>query len=346
MNHVKNTHKVGPIPVAITYFRCDRCSGVNSLQSDKQSLIAHIYKSHGLMKVEFCSKCSYASTTEGMLQKHINNAHMKVKDGPTVSLNKQVKVIDVKNARKGIGDTPSPSPNKRVRVIEVGRNIVMSKLPGQSFKCEQCPYVTVTRQGIRQHMKANHEGFACRDRNLSFALENQLKAHNSAYHNHADKDQCESTMEVQHQNGASTLLKRVKCETVTKVKTVVVKRPKQPERPFKCEHCPYTAITNSSLEGHVRSNHEGFACQECGKSFGLENQLKAHNSAYHNHVDKYRCESTMEVTQEVGASTLIKRVKCEYSAMGKKDFEVRLKNLSQLELKSYFLTHFLRNESA
>ena len=375
MSHVKSVHKVGPIPVAIRYYKCVRCSFSSTTEGTLEKHVRHAHKQVGLNNA--AQKVSLVPVQSKMLQNHIKIAHREIKDTPSTSLegspNKRVKVIEV-------GSNDEASKKGMYRVLKSGvLKLKAEHVPTpKSYECQYCPHKTMAKDNHLAHVRSNHEGFGCQECGQCFCIEYQLKAHNAAYHNHADKYRCNSSVEEKHEIGASTLLRRVKCKYSTTGKkelqehvfrvhgsatirycgqcffaaTVVAAKAAPPSEsdtasadgiivkhmveahgsvevkktpePFKCQQCPYEAISKHSLQGHMRSNHEGFTCQECGHSFGLENQLKTHNSAYHNHADKYRCESTVEVKHEIGASTLVKRVKCEYSTTVTEDFQVRL----------------------
>ena len=222
---------------------------------------------HGPLKVEFCSKCSFASTVEGVVQKHLSHAHEhareKVENG-TVAQKKLVPVSRrvtlekrIKNPQMEMHDTPSTSrgesPNKRVKVIEVGSNTVVSK------------------EGIYRVLKSG-----------------VLKAEHTI-------TSPGRPLKTEHDEKRGT--------------------------PFRCEQCQYVTFTDAGLRSHLQSDHGGFVCQECGYHFNIEYQLKVHNASYHNHAERYRCESSVVEKHRIGASTLIRTVKCEYSTTGKKEFQ-------------------------
>ena len=53
---------------------------------------------------------------------------------------------------------------------------------------------------------------------------------------------------------------------------------------YPCEHCGKLLTSNSKLQSHVKSVHEGqksFACQFCNKRFSTNGNLKAHEVALH-----------------------------------------------------------------
>ena len=61
---------------------------------------------------------------------------------------------------------------------------------------------------------------------------------------------------------------------------------------FPCQHCGKLLTTNSKLQNHVKSVHEGLrahACKFCSKRFTTNGNLKAHEAAIHTGQFPHKC---------------------------------------------------------
>ena len=182
----------------------------------------------------------------------------------------------------------------------------------KSFKCEQCPYSTVRKNKIRQHILEMHEKyknsslvntvelvmangevkkgvvvqledkkFKCEQCPFSFAHKNALNLHIKGVHEKIRNYDCAMC-------GFATTLKGNLKQHLELVHRLG-------HRKFECRQCPFSTGLKGSLKNHIEAVHEkkrNHVCDKCGYAASQKGNLDHHRASVHKKEveKKLKCE--------------------------------------------------------
>ena len=182
-----------------------------------------------------CPDCSLVLSTKENLRLHFINSHPKLElTGKLPGENHESSDI---------------SDNLEMKVGEISRDHKLKEernnsKRGENVKCDQCPYETIQKINMNEHIKFVHENIRnhkCTICGCAFKYKSCLKRHIYSVH-------------------------------------------KMGEKKFKCNQCSYSAYQNAHLIGHVKSVHDkirDFKCEECDYAASYKGHLKQHRKSVH-----------------------------------------------------------------
>ena len=114
----------------------------------------------------------------------------------------------------------------------------------KKHKCEKCSYGAPFQSDLVKHVKVVHDKIkdnVCADCGYAFSEKGALKRHRNMVH-------------------------------------------KMGEKKFKCVNCPFKSYNNYELTRHTSRVHDkvrNHKCEECGKAYGYQIDLKKHMDTMH-----------------------------------------------------------------
>uniref|UniRef100_A0A182IMP4 C2H2-type domain-containing protein n=1 Tax=Anopheles atroparvus TaxID=41427 RepID=A0A182IMP4_ANOAO len=185
-----------------------------------------------------------------------------------------------------------------------------------TFKCQYCDRAFGTRARMERHVRS-HTGerpFACRLCPKTFAYAGQLTTHMSR-HNNERGHQCgqcgkaffNKAMLGQHQATHEPIVNR----KLPQGKTTR-------QRPCSFPDCKYVAQTYQAYYMHRLRHEMAHACDECGRRFARQSELRRHRRIYHTTEHPFKCEpcskiflSAQSYREHMDAHANVRRYECD-----------------------------------
>lgn len=187
-------------------------------------------------KDHICPVCSLVFSTRGSLRIHFRNRHPKLK-------------LSDKLQREN-RETWAKSDNLKMQESKISKGLKFvekrnNRKQGKRVKCEQCPYETVVKNQMKQHIKAVHQNIRdhiCKECGYAASEKRNLKRHTYTVHERGDKNfkcnQC--SFSAYQKQDLNRHIKRVHDEI----------------RDHKCEYCEYYVTEKWILKKHMKSIHK------------------------------------------------------------------------------------------
>ena len=260
------------------------------------------------LKWRKCPYCSYKTKYAGNLPRHVRRHIM-----PTTKTfvdnvnNKESKSIDIikidhhtmdENEMSELWDTDEPK----------------DKIKGDKYKCDQshCSFTTNYKHSINNH-RAIHESekYKCEHCKLTYSSQKRLRNHIWNIHYtemNAKRKLCESKNQCflcksefksnkglldHYQDNHKLEWKEELRNTQKKSKKGHIDN--DPEKRFKCPHCPKRFKARNAMNGHIANIHtpdseKKYKCDECGKKFGQRCIMIMHINRIHDAEKKFECD--------------------------------------------------------
>ncbi|XP_058122329.1 zinc finger protein 267-like [Anopheles coustani] len=185
-----------------------------------------------------------------------------------------------------------------------------------TYKCQYCHRAFGTRARMERHVRS-HTGerpFACRLCPKTFAYAGQLSAHMSR-HNNERGHQCEQcgkgffnkAMLGQHlATHEPTANRKVPHGKATR------------QRPCSFPDCKYVAQTYQAYYIHRLRHQMAHSCDECGRRFARQSEVRRHRRIYHTTDHPFKCEpcnkiflSAQSYREHMDAHANVRRYECD-----------------------------------
>ena len=155
------------------------------------------------------------------------------------------------------------------------------------FKCEHCGKEYKSHSSYYAHIKYAcdklHQPVVCDTCGKSFLSPGSLRNHIKLHHNDLERNfQCD---ECEKRFFYISALTQHKKQVHLGIK---------PEKNKQCPHCEYKCSSQSVLDIHIASTHEGkrdYHCELCPKTFARIGGLKTHIKIVHENVRNHVCET-------------------------------------------------------
>ncbi|XP_063695553.1 zinc finger protein ZFP2-like [Culicoides brevitarsis] len=159
---------------------------------------------------------------------------------------------------------------------------------------EQQPLIRLKRK-CRRSVKETPINYKCKQCGAGFFILKNLVSHLTLVHGIQEKYRCricdEETTNIDdyldHQN-KHVVIKEVSSTTESPIETNVKRV--ETKKLFKCDHCPKTFMSKSSLQAHIRvhTGERPFQCSKCEKHFKTVGALELHERR-HAGIKPYVC---------------------------------------------------------
>ena len=176
----------------------------------------------------------------------------------------------------------------------------LHKHTGKSHFCDTCGSGFITTLILTEHIKINHTNeidATCKECRKRFHSKSALRTHQKV---HGDPmafvcDECGQGFKTKdhlrrHHNGRHSKFTPIVCSFEgcnVKLKKEGLRRHTlihTGDRPFECENCEATFLSNNALGRHTltHSGEKPFKCSQCDKEFSQNCNLKSHEIKHHN----------------------------------------------------------------
>jgi KRAB domain-containing zinc finger protein len=286
--------------------KCEQCDYVTTASLLK----AHVRIVHGA-KNKVCPQCSYASTQNCNLDRHIKSAHSRAnihKCGLCAFTGARRHSITL-HMKQVHGKESDKTQDVCNSIKDVGE-----------FKCKRCDHVASGERRLRLHVKTVHRLQRKKCPHCSFAsvLTIQLRQHIISAHTstgegmYANKDNVIADVKSVNSSEGQELDK-VNDDKVTDRKRL------------SCNQCDYVAVAVHRLRFHVKTVHGANTkmCPHCSFSSVLEIQLRRHIKIEHNGREVARKDHATLVEGE--ESAVSKCEQCGHIARNKLRLRVHIK---------------------
>ncbi|XP_056344124.1 zinc finger protein 28-like [Oenanthe melanoleuca] len=170
----------------------------------------------------------------------------------------------------------------------------------QTYRCQQCSYVTDVPNNFRLHLKihTDERPFVCKECNVAFKTLNNLQKHSLLHVKNGQElgsclfvERCLENLELHREIHGGTYPERDFdfCKGSSTANDV---QAQSQSLLYQCAECNYATGILSNLELHVRT-HTGekpYSCTVCQKKFRTSSHLKRHRLTHLN-LEHFKCTS-------------------------------------------------------
>ncbi|KAK2157921.1 hypothetical protein LSH36_181g01043 [Paralvinella palmiformis] len=283
----------------VSQLMCNYCN----YTSPKKYLLTRHMKTHSDERPHKCHICDRGFKTVASLQNHINthtgvHPHKcKECDAAFTTSGELVRHVRYRHTY----EKPHKCPECDYASVELSKlkRHMRSHTGERPYQCPHCTYASPDTYKLKRHLRI-HTGekpYECDFCHTRFTQSNSLKAHRLIHTGNKPVYQCELCpttcsrktdlkFHVQKLHTSDTPVQCKKCgkSFPDRYTWKLHIKTHEGEKCFKCELCPYAALSQRHLESHLltHTGEKPFECDECELSFRQKQLLKRHKNLYHN----------------------------------------------------------------
>ena len=283
----------------VSQLMCNYCN----YTSPKKYLLTRHMKTHSDERPHKCHICDRGFKTVASLQNHINthtgvHPHKcKECDAAFTTSGELVRHVRYRHTF----EKPHKCPECDYASVELSKlkRHMRSHTGERPYQCPHCTYASPDTYKLKRHLRI-HTGekpYECDICHTRFTQSNSLKAHRLIHTGNKPVYQCELCpttcsrktdlkFHVQKLHTSDTPIQCKKCgkSFPDRYTWKIHIKTHEGEKCFKCELCPYAALSQRHLESHLltHTGEKPFECDECELSFRQRQLLKRHKNLYHN----------------------------------------------------------------
>ena len=215
-----------------------------------------------------CKLCSYTSSRNDRLQRHIKGQHYNIREHVC-------KLCGYATLRK----------------YDLNKHMEAKHEMGEKkFKCDACPYACFYRSSLTKHIEVVHDQVkkhVCEECGSAFGQKGGLTEHIKRVHSNIRNFVCD---ECGHATATKNHL-----ESHKKVHS-------KEEKKYKCDKCPYASHFTHMLKKHIAIVHDKirkYVCEDCGYAASSSGNLGKHMKAIHQHIRNHVCQECGYAASEI-----------------------------------------------
>lgn len=264
-------------------FKCSQCP---TMTTSDRLLQTHIDSVHKKIKRHSCTECSYSSYQIHTLNRHMKAVHQQLRSHQCQHcplsfkrgshLQRHISNIHEKT-RPHLCDECGKSFSEPFGLKQHMRQHLEGGL-----KCTLCSFTTIYERSMHEHILVKHatEDTAglchkCPECSYFAARKENLESHIDNVHKKIRRYACEHC-EYKCTNRESLNRHLIKVHAVEGIHINV--------KQFQCDYCEYVAVSNHHLRRHINSMHEKktvYECELCNHTTYRKDNLLAHIRARH-----------------------------------------------------------------